>query len=50
MTANGEVGSPTGLPRGSWGGMLKRTMSGPGYSGVQLPGAQGLRTPEREPA
>jgi membrane protein len=27
MSGNGEVRSPTGLPRGSWGGTLKRTVS-----------------------
>jgi membrane protein len=26
MSGNGEVRSPTGLPRGSWGGTLKRTV------------------------
>ena len=26
MSGNGEVRSPTGLPRGSWGGTLKRTI------------------------
>ena len=26
MSANGEVRSPTGLPRGTWGGTLKRTV------------------------